>query len=206
MENFLYTSFSFPTILYTGLLAIVTLYWLFSIVGFFDLDMLDIEVDTELDHSPNLFGSFLNKFRLEGVPVTISLSLLILCSWVVSFLISYEFSQKIAEEWLRVVLGLWVIVLAPLVTAPLVATIISPLKPLFRQHEEQSSKDIIGKIATLRSSKVTATFGEATLHDGGAGLILKVRADVPNQIKRGDKILLQYYNSAKNTYFVVAKS
>lgn len=204
MENFLTTSFTFPTVLYSSLLVIVTLYWLFSIIGFFDLDVLDLEVDTEGEGNVGLLSNLLSKFKLDGVPVTISVSLLILFSWVVSFLISYHFSQNIAAEWVRVLLGIWVIILAPFLTAPVVAIIISPLKSLFQSNQEQSSHDIIGQIATVRSSKVTATFGEATFNDGGAGLILKVRCkQANNQLKRGDKVLLKHYNATEHSYLVV---
>jgi hypothetical protein len=207
MENFLTTSFTFPAVLYSGLLAIVTIYWLFSIIGFFDLDVLDLDVEAEGEGNVSVLSHFLSKFKLDGVPVTISLSLIILFSWGVSFFISYEFSQKITEEWLRVVLGFWVLILAPFLTAPLVAVIIRPLKPLFRPQKEQSAKDIVGKIATVRSSKVTATFGEASFNDGGAGLILKIRSEENNQLesplKRGDKVLLKHYNATQNTYVVV---
>lgn len=206
MINFLQTALSFPTILYTGLLAIVTLYWLFSIIGFLDIDMLDGDADlADVDSNPSLFSNFLIKFKLDGVPVTLSLSFIILFSWLICFLISNYGIQQITEEWIRVIIGFWAIVLAPFITAPIVAIIIAPLKPLFKKQEEQSSKDVIGKIAKVRSSKVTATFGEAELHDGGAGLILKVRAEEPNNIQRGNQVRLQKYNAANNTYQVIKK-
>lgn len=203
MIEFLQTALTFPTALYTGLLGIVTIYWLFSIVGFLDIDMLDAEIDIDADSNTSAFSNFLTRFKLDGVPVTLSLSFIILFSWVVCFLITYWFSSEITEEWIRAIFGLWLIVLAPFVTAPIVAIIISPLKPLFKKQHEQGSKDIIGRIARIRSSKVIQTFGEAEVQDGGAGLILKVRAKEPNDIRRGDQVLLQKYNVANNTYLVI---
>ena len=205
MENFLHISFTFPTALYTGLLAIVTIYWLFSVIGFFDLDVLDVDLDVDTESNLSLLGNFLNKFRLEGVPVTISLSLIILLSWLLCFLMVYYFSAQISAEWLRVVLGLWIIILIPLLTAPLVAIIITPLKPLFKGHNAQSSYDIIGKIAIVRSSKVTTSFGEAKFNDGAAGLILKIRCEYVNTLQRGDAVTLKKYNSGQHTYLVTAK-
>ena len=207
MIDFLNTALAFPTIFYSGLLAIVTIYWLFSIIGFLDIDMLDadVDIDVEADSNPSVFSNFLIKFKLDGVPVTLSLSFVILFSWIICFLVANYGISQITEEWIRVIMGLWAIILAPFVTAPLVAIIIAPLKPLFKKQEEQSSKDIIGRAAKVRSSKVTTSFGEAELHDGGAGLILKVRAEEPNTLKRGDQILLQKYNTADNTYWVVKK-
>ena len=205
MIEFLQTALSFPTALYTGLLGIVTIYWLFSIIGFLDIDMLDADVDIDADSSPSAFSNFLTRFKLDGVPVTLSLSFVILFSWIICFLVTYWVSSQIAEEWIRVFLGLWLIVLAPFITAPIVAIIIAPLKPLFKKQHEQGSKDIIGRVAIIRSSKVTASFGEANVQDSGAGLILKVRAEEPNDIKRGDQVLLQQYNVANNTYLVIKK-
>ena len=205
MIEFLQTALSFPTALYTGLLGIVTIYWLFSIIGFLDIDMLDADIDIDADSSPSAFSNFLTRFKLDGVPVTLSLSFVILFSWIICFLVTYWVSSQIAEEWIRVFLGLWLIVLAPFITAPIVAIIIAPLKPLFKKQHEQGSKDIIGRVAIIRSSKVTASFGEANVQDSGAGLILKVRAEEPNDIKRGDQVLLQQYNVANNTYLVIKK-
>ncbi len=205
MENFIHISFTFPTALYTGLLAIVTIYWLFSVIGFFDLDVLDVDLDADGESDFSLLGSFLNKFKLEGVPVTISLSLIILLSWLLCFLMVYHFSTQINAEWLRVVLGIWIIILTPLLTAPLVAIIITPLKPLFKGHNAQSSQDIIGKTAIVRSSKVTANFGEAKFNDGGAGLILKIRCEHVNTLQRGNSVTLKKYNAGQHTYLVTAK-
>ena len=200
--DFLQTALSFPSILYTGLLAIVTFYWLFSIIGFLDIDMLDTDVEIDADSNPSVFSNFLIKSKLDGVPVTLTLSFIILFSWIICFLISHYGISRITEEWIRVILGLWTIILAPFITAPIVAIIVAPLKPLFKKQDEQSSKDIIGRTAKVRSSKVTANFGEAELHDGGAGLILKIRAKEPNKLKRGDQVLLQKYNVTDNTYSV----
>lgn len=202
--DFLHTALSFPTILYSGLLAIVTVYWLFSIIGFLDIDLLDADVKLDADSNPSVVSNFLIKFKLDGVPVTLSLSFIILFSWIICFLIAHYGISQLAEEWVRVLLGIWVIIFAPFITAPLVAIIIKPLKPLFKKQDEQSSKDIIGRTAKVRSAKVTTNFGEAELHDGGAGLILKIRAKEPNNIQRGDQVFLEKYDAANNTYFVIA--
>lgn len=202
--DFLHTALSFPTILYSGLLAIVTVYWLFSIIGFLDIDLLDTDVELDADSNPSVVSNFLIKFKLDGVPVTLSLSFIILFSWIICFLIAHYGISQLVEEWVRVLLGIWVIIFAPFITAPLVAIIIKPLKPLFKKQNEQSSKDIIGRTAKVRSAKVTTNFGEAELHDGGAGLILKIRAKEPNNIQRGDQVFLEKYDAANNTYFVIA--
>ncbi|HEK2625734.1 TPA: ubiquinone biosynthesis protein UbiH, partial [Proteus mirabilis] len=44
----------------------------------------------------------------------------------------------------------------------------------------------VGKFAVVRSEYVTESKGEALLEDGGAGLILQIRAPATENIKRGD--------------------
>ena len=45
-----------------------------------------------------------------------------------------------------------------------------------KMNEEPLHKTVLGQVAVVRSSKVTESFGEAILEDGGAGLHLKIRS------------------------------
>jgi hypothetical protein len=49
------------------------------------------------------------------------------------------------------------------------------------------------------------TFGEATVEDGGAGLIVKVRAFKDEVFARGDKVVLLEYIEAENIYKVISE-
>ena len=61
------------------------------------------------------------------------------------------------------------------IAAWITAYAIRPIRRLFDASTAQSSKDLIGQKAIVRTSRVDENFGEAVLEDGGAGLILKVR-------------------------------
>ncbi len=55
--------------------------------------------------------------------------------------------------------------------------VLTAIRPFFHKIEQQTVKRIVGTIAVVRTSKVTDSFGEVFLDDGGAGLILKARSE-----------------------------
>ena len=213
MTDFLNNIFSFPTLLYTGLLIVTILYWIAASFGIGDLDLGDGEVVGigDLDGSDVADGSgWLSKFKLDGVPLTISISLIIFLSWVICFLIVHYYQDKIPDGLVQIFVGFWVILLVPVVSAPIVGTILTPLKPFFKKLKEdgegRKADSLIGHLATIRTNKVTLNFGDAELDDEGANLILKVRAEEPNDFKRGDSVVITEYLEDKNTYRIRPRS
>jgi hypothetical protein len=63
----------------------------------------------------------------------------------------------------------------------------------------------LGQTLKLRTSRVDSTFGEATLNDGGAGLILKVRCDKDNEFQKGDRLVAFKYDQEQNIYHVISE-
>lgn len=214
MTDFLSNVFTFPTLFYTGLLGLTLLYWMSSIFGLadFDFDLGDasaegvISESMELESSDVSSSGWLSKLKLDGIPLTISISLVIFFSWVISFLAVHYYQSKIDEAWVEIMLGFWVIIIAPFISAPIVGTLLSPLKPLFAKlkdgAEGRKAASLIGEIVTIRTNKVTSDFGDADINIDGASLILKVRAEEPNTFKRGDRAYINNYNSEMNTYTV----
>nr|WP_286145911.1 hypothetical protein [Shigella sp. FC1967] len=64
---------------------------------------------------------------------------------------------------------------------------------------------MIGKLAIVRSANVTEDKGEAVLEDGGAGLILQIRAPEHANIKRGDSVVIISYDALTHSYQVVTE-
>jgi len=107
--------------------------------------------------------------------------------------------------WLRYPLGLVVMIGALVLAVPIASTLCRPLRPLFLKAEATSTRSVIGQTAVVRSGRVTAGQGEAVLEDGGAGLILKVRADEALGLKRGDRVVLLEYLEAQHAYRVITE-
>ncbi|WP_339410348.1 hypothetical protein [Pseudomonas sp. EA_35y_Pfl2_R5] len=206
MELFFQTSLTFPVVLFSFLLCAVFLYWLIAAVGIFEIDALDadISLDGEGIELEGLAG-LLMKLGLGGVPVTLVLSLLIFFAWVACYLIEMFVLRYIAFGWLRYPLGLLSIGLALVPAVPITAALCRPLRPLFQKLQSTTRKSVLGQTAVVRSGRVTLQHGEVTLEDGGAGLILRVRADESCGFKRGDRVVLLEYLEAEHAYRVVSE-
>jgi len=218
MTDFLANILSFPTLFYTGLLALTLLYWFSSMLGLADFDFDGADLDLDLDGmdadastgsaNTELASSsgFLNKFKLDGIPLTISLSFVIFLSWILSFLFVNYYQDKIAEDWLQAFIGLWVILLAPVISIPIVGILLSPLKPIFKKFREEAegrkADSLVGHSATVRTDKVTMSFGDADIDSQGASLILKIRAEEPNDLRRGDRVIITKYLPEEHVYLV----
>ncbi|WP_445940721.1 hypothetical protein [Pseudomonas sp.] len=207
MDIFLQNALAFPTLFFSFLLSLMMVYWLFAALGAVEIDVLDIEGDSALEgdglQAEGLAGLLL-KLGLGGVPIAIVLTLLAMFSWVISYLVESLLLNYLPLGWLRYPLGLVVAVGVLFVAVPPVAALCRPLRKLFLKFEAPTSRSFLGQTAVVRSSRVTLSHGEATLEDGGAGLILKVRADELMGFKRGDQVVLLEYLEAENAYRVLS--
>ncbi len=207
MDIFLQNALAFPTLIFSFLLSLMMVYWFFAALGAVEIDVLDIEGDSALEgdglQAEGLAGLLL-KLGLGGVPITIVLTLLAMFSWVISYLLESLLLSYLPLGWLRYPLGLVVAVGVLFVAVPPAAALCRPLRKLFLKFEAPTSRSFLGQTAVVRSSRVTLSHGEATLEDGGAGLILKVRADESKGFKRGDHVVLLEYLEAENAYRVLS--
>lgn len=219
MTEFFSIILNFPTLLYTGLLGLTLFYWLLSMVGLADFDFDGGNLDgIDVTESPLLAegvdavdsSGFLSKFKLDGIPFTISLSLVIFLSWVISFLLVHYYQSEVTDGWVKILVGVWVVILAPVISAPIIGILLNPLKPAFqriqKETEGRKADSLVGHIAIVRTDKVNMSFGDADINSDGASLILKVRAAEPNIIRRGDRVLITKYHSADNVFMVKRQS
>ncbi|MEE9424178.1 MAG: hypothetical protein V3V18_04280 [Methylococcales bacterium] len=216
MDPFYQNIASFPTAVFTFVLAVCVLYWLFAVLGVVDIDVLDIDgldidgADADLGtgseaSTANALAGVMLKFGLHGVPVTIIISFLSLFGWLVSYYGVHFLSTLIPSGMFRFLFGLLILIGAFWIAVLMTAIIIKLLRPLFQKVEQQTIKRVLGQTAVVRTSKVTESFGEAILNDGGAGLILKVRTSNDQVFAKGDKVVLLEYLEATNVYRVISE-
>jgi len=211
MDPFYQNIASFPTAVFTFVLAICVLYWLFAVLGVIDLDVLDIDgLDVDFDTGSeasvaNALTAIMLKFGLNGVPVTIIVSFLSLFGWLLSYYCVHYLSPYIPEGLVHILFGLVVLIAAFWVAVMITAMIVKLLRPFFQKMEQQTIKRVLGQTAVVRTSKVNNSFGEAFLNDGGAGLILKVRSCDDKVFAKGDKVVLLEYLEIDNVYRVISE-
>ncbi|QLC74079.1 DUF1449 family protein [Pseudomonas sp. LPB0260] len=206
MDIFLQSALAFPTLLFSFLLSLAILYWCVAALGILEVDLLDIEADSALDSlQPEGLAGLLLKLGLNGVPVTLVLTLLCFFAWLVSYFAELFVLRYLPLELLRYPLGILVAGVALLLAVPVSAALCRPLRPLFRKLEATSSKSVLGQTAVVRSGRVSLSHGEALLEDGGAGLILRVRAEEARGFKRGDRVVLLEYLEGEHAYRVITE-
>lgn len=208
MSLFLHTALTFPVVLFSFLLCLAIVYWLIVAMGMLEVELLDIDVssaiETEAGPLEGLTG-LLNKWGLNGIPLTLILTLLFFFAWLISYYVEFLLLSDLPLGLLRYPVGLLVAAASLRASVPVVAFLIRPLRPLFRKLEATRNSSLLGQCVKVRTAKVTATFGEATLEDGGAGLILQIRADEALGFKRGESLVLIEHLKKQNAYRVVSE-
>jgi hypothetical protein len=208
MEVFLSSIINYPTIIYTGCLAILCFSWLLTILGMLDFDAFDFDVDMDAEAS-DLSGiaGLLTTWGLTGVPLTLSFSILFLYAWVFSYVIMIFAAPMMIGMLLKVILGSVILVATFAISVVLTA---KTIKPFCRFFDSGSTAPIhhslMGAMVTIRSTRVNKKFGEATHEKDGTSLILKVRSDVEYMLKKGDKAIISEYMEETNSYYVVPES
>lgn len=195
-------------------LLVASGYWLLTLLGLFELNVLDagdgigadgIEAgDAAGDGDLGGFAAVLLKFGLDGLPLALIFTAVSLVGWLLSYLTDALWLRAIDSSLLHLGGGIAVIVLMPLIALPIAGLLLQPLKPLFRSQPGPDASAFLGREAVVRSPQVSLEHGEADLDDGGAGLILKIRADPGLGFQRGDRVVLVDYLPELNAYRVIA--
>lgn len=221
MEVFLRVVTSFPTVVYSVLLLVVTVHWLLSALGILELDALDGLLPDDIgadglhgahgahgshgshgDHGS--FGGFLMKFGLHGVPVMVVFTIIAIVGWSFCFLIDLHVISAMPGGIGATLAGVATMIGGLLLSIPVARMVLTPVRRLLRRYEPVTQRPLLGRYAEVRSPEITQTHGTAWVDDGGAGLILQVRCEVPGRFVRGDRVVLIEYLDEQNAYRVTS--
>jgi hypothetical protein len=218
MNELFEASLRFPVVVFTIGLGIVLIYWLFVLLGALDIDLLgggdhdigdalgghghDIgghdvgghDVGHDADGDVDADGVFA-KLGLGVVPITITVSFIMLVGWTGSLLVMHHFGHI---AWLK-----WALLPGMLIGSMLVTSVlVRPLAPVFRIREGKSNREYVGHTCTITTATVDDTFGHASVEDGGTSLDIPVRCDRTGNLVRGDKALIIEFDEERQAYLV----
>src|SRR5690606_20051994 len=129
MQPFYQIVASFPTIFFTILLIIVVMFWLLAILGAVEISLLDFDIDLDADiSSTSAITGFMMRLGLQGVPVTIIVSLIAIFGWLISYYIVYFFFSFFGGTFLRFLLGIPVLFGSLYAAVMLTALTIRPMR------------------------------------------------------------------------------
>lgn len=199
MSEFLAAALAFPAVLFSFALVVVIVYWLVVLVGAAEVDALDGGGGVSSEGSSTGFAGAFAALRLEGVPVTVVLSLLLLIAWFVSLVG--------VALWDNVLLRVLVLPVALFVSWSVTWMAIRPLRHVWPSDVGASRSDFVGRVCVIRTSRVDAGFGQAEVaSDDGSTAIVQVRCegeDEAGSLRSGSSALIFDYD-VEGEYFRVA--
>jgi hypothetical protein len=206
MTEFLQTALTFPTLLYSVLLAFCVIYWLLAATGLMDLDALDglLGDDGDSHHASDSAG-LLARLGLGGVPIMIVLTVLSFFGWTVTYFVHLLVLQHLPAP-LRMLGGIATLVGALVPGVFVTSLLLRPVRKLMVKLRPPVAPSILGRVGTVISPEVDGNQGRAEFADGGAGLILQVRVAPPGRFLRGDRVVLLEHDATANTYLVISES
>jgi hypothetical protein len=186
LNELIQASLRFPTVVFTIGLGIVLVYWVFVLLGALDIDVLGgADGDPGADvHADGLF----TKLGFGVVPITITISVLMLLGWVGTLLVM----QHVHGTGIAVV----VLLVALVVGLGLTRVLVRPLAPVFAVKEGKANRDYVGHTCAITTGRVDNGFGQATV------LVIPVRCDRSDQLARGDQALIIDFDEARQAYVV----
>jgi hypothetical protein len=197
MDGLIPAMIAFPTVVFTILLGLVSIYWTTVIIAGLDVDILELDASVDANASETL-----TALGLRGVPVTVWLSFFVLIAWVALLLASV-----LVGPLLQTVVGslgssVLIAVAGMTLSAVLTSFAVRPVRRLFAAQVGPKNLALVGKVCTVTTMRVDGEFGQAEIEDGGAGLLVQVRAAEPNNLTRGSHALVFEYDDAESVYHV----
>ncbi len=245
MEHFLALALSFPAAVYTVLLGVALVYWVFVMLGAAHVNLLgegavDAAADAAIDgmakgalegatkgllegaaehahgalegagaHAHGGGGGggadagLVSALKLRSAPATVVLSLMLLFAWIFTMT-----GMRAAEglfpdagaAFIAVKVALFIV--APVLALFPTSLAVRPLARVFSHVHAPTHDALVGKLCTIRTGTVTDRFGEATLDDGGAGVVVRVRVESGERLARGDQAVIVGYDAHKQEFTV----
>ncbi|MBY8878921.1 hypothetical protein [Actinacidiphila acidipaludis] len=148
-------------------------------------------------------GSLTAATGLDGVPVTIVLSLLVTYAWFLSLTGSVAVDGAVPHGLARTALDVAVLGAALVGSWFLTWLSVRPLRRLFPDRRPPSREDFVGRLCTVRTGRVTGAFGQAEVAaPDGSTAVVQVRQSGEERLAAGSSALLYAYEPEGEFFWV----
>lgn len=211
MVSFMDAALGFPTVVLSALLGVAVVYWLLALVGVVDIDHGDVHIDlnhelqadAHIDDLGTLAG-FIVAFGLNGVPISVVVTLLLLAAWTISCMADMWLLPLVPTLPLQVAAGAAVLAASLALAIPITARAIRPLRGLFVTHAAISNAALVGQSCRVITQTVNERFGRAEVAQRGANINIRVWAHSPNGLSKGHAALILEYDAGAQRYLIEA--
>ncbi|MFE9698421.1 hypothetical protein [Streptomyces sp. NPDC006270] len=169
MDEFLGAALGFPAVIFGAALVVVVCFWLLVLAGAAGHDSFDADLDT-------------GPAGLGGVPVSVSISLLVVFAWFGSLTGTVLLELDERGGTTRALLAVAVLAGSLFLAWAAVRLFLRRFRRHFPAEPAPSRLDFVGSVCTIRTGSVTAAFGQAEVvsHDGSTAIV-QVRRGEPYQ-------------------------
>ncbi|MFG2195109.1 hypothetical protein [Streptomyces sp. NPDC048639] len=196
MTEILETAVGFPTVPFTSALVVVIGFWLLVLLGFADRN----DFDTDLDAA---------ALGLEGVPVSVSASLLIVLGWFLSLSGSVLLGRENPQGSVFHLLQFALLFASLFLSWCLTRALVRPLARFLPGEPALSRRDFVGLTCTIRPGRMDTDSGrtgvvaaEVVAEDGSAAIVPVRRSGSGRTPAPGSTGLLCAYDEAGEFYWV----
>ncbi|MEU4092916.1 hypothetical protein [Streptomyces sp. NPDC026673] len=207
MREFVDAALGYPTALFSFALVVVIGYWGSVLLGGLDVDALDgghgghggegVDAHEGGHRDTGGFAGVLAGVGLDGVPVTVTVSLLIGIAWFAALA-----GRVLAGG--GPLTGTAVLAGALLCSWAGTRTLLLPLRRLVPRERAPSRSDFVGRVCVVRTGRVGPDFGQAevTAADGSAAVV-QVRVLGPDEgLINGSAALIFDYDAVRECFLV----
>jgi hypothetical protein len=205
VNEFLQTALTFPTLVYSVLLAVSAAYWLLAATGLGDGDAIDALTGGDGDvGEPGAVAAMLSWLGLAGVPLMVVVTTLGFLAWVGTYFVQLLVLADLPES-VRTIAGIGTMVAMLIPAIGATSVVLRPVARGLAKLAPREDSSLVGQAGVVVTPTLTSDYGQASVDDGGAGLILQVRHDDPNALRRGDRVVLVEYLEGQNAWLVVSE-
>lgn len=199
-------------IVFTVMLILVVLYWICVILGAFDIELFDVDLDigTDIDadvdidadtevHGPGFLRAFLAFFYVGEVPVMVLLSVMVCSMWFISMFGNYYLNP--AQSWL---IAMPIFIGNLFASLMIIKAIGKPLKKFFDMFEKDynAPRPVLGRLCTVTTTKVSDELGQAQVKTKGAEITLNVITENGETLHKGEQAVVVRKDENKGVYVI----
>lgn len=190
MSAFLAAAFAFPTVMFTVMLVLFLLYAAATLIGAADIEWLDHLLG--IDHvQDSVLEGVMNALGIAGVPLTIFGGVGSIFAWLTSF----AAAKFLPDSFL---IDAAILVVSALVGIGAGSLALRPLRTAFVTPDAPRRNEMVGKVCTIRSLRVSATSGTAEI----GHLVAEVRCFRDNALTIGSEAIVYDYDPEEGVYHV----
>lgn len=199
MQHVIHAAMQFPSIVFTFLLGLLTLYWLLVIIRIAPLELFERDSLKE-DH----LASTLVSLGFAGVPATLALTIILLIAGALTLAIEMLVLSLLPLGLLRIPVGVVVLWVSLVIASPVAAALCQALHRGLHRYRPFTRRCLLGETVVVKERQGSGEVAFAVLDNEPNGAV-KLLSKADSLPVHGERRVLVKYLSAEGAYRSVSE-